>query len=82
MTREEVENLFDAAVNEHSRVVQKVLASQSKVEKVLREKKESSASDSTLIAVVVAEMVEEEVIEKGNPVEGFWKMFGVKAAGA
>jgi phosphosulfolactate phosphohydrolase-like enzyme len=82
MTMNEADALLENAINEHSRVVERVLAVQSKVEKVLSERKNSSAKDSTLIAAVVVEVVEEEVEREGSPVEGFWKMFGPNAVGA
>lgn len=81
MTLDEADALLKNAINEHSRVVDRVLAVQSTVEKVLREKKNPSAKDSTLITAVVVEVVEEEVERDGSPVEGFWKMFGSKAVG-
>jgi len=81
MTLDDVENLFEDAIKKHSCVAKRVLETQSKVEQVLRAKKGTSAADSTLITAVVAEAVEEEVEKKGNPVEGFWKMFSMNVAG-
>jgi hypothetical protein len=58
---EEAENLFDVAIQEHSRVVKHVLETQSKVKQVLSKRSNLSVKDSALIAAVVVEMVEEEV---------------------
>ena len=75
MTRAEVDDLFESAVEENNRVMRKTTDTQATVEKALVEKQEETAADSQLIKAVVMEVVE-EAANGNNDVETCLKVFG------